>query len=40
MRRDRRAALHVAPAIRGYPDEEIAAIVGGNYLRLLREVCG
>ena len=30
----------VALATRGYPDEEIAAIVGGHYLRLLREVCG
>ena len=30
----------VALATRGYTDEEIAAIVGGNYLRVLREVCG
>ena len=30
----------VALATRGYTDEEIAAMVGGNYLRVLREVCG
>jgi len=30
----------VALATRGYTDDEIAAIIGGNYLRVLRAVCG
>lgn len=30
----------VALATRGYTDEEIAAMIGGNYLRVLKEVCG
>ncbi len=30
----------VALAKHGYSDDEIAAIIGGNYLRVLREVCG
>ena len=30
----------VALATRGYTDEEITAMIGGNYLRVLKEVCG